>query len=174
MNNLLRILWLAIVCAATTALPLQAQEQAKTVEQLRTELLTRMNHTLLSPHYQWQNDGFWIKRSQVPMAYARMSPEETSWKLRDGRMSRVHYTTGTEPIFLQEGDSLYTVGQIIRDFDYWNIYLGSTLIGQVNFDGRIRDGRQHPCGHILPPVTDEMAVYLFFVYAIPDPFQKKK
>lgn len=173
-QSFLKNLWLVIFLASTHTLLLHAQEQTKTVEQLQTELRARINHTLLSPHYQWQTDGMWIKRNQMPMAYARKSPNETTWKLRNGSLSRIQFTNGKESIFLQEGDSLFCVGQIVQDFDYWDLFIGSTIIGRVYFDGRILDGKNHPCGHIQQPVTDDMAVYLFFVYALPEPMPQKK
>ena len=169
-KTILMVIFLAT--AHTSAL--YAQKQTKTAEQLQTELLARINHTLLSPHYQWQTDGMWIKRNQMPMAYARKSLDETTWKLRNGSLSRIQFTCGEETILLQEGDSLYNIGQIVRDFDYWNLFIGSAIIGRVYFDGRVFDGKNHPCGHIQQPVTDDMAVYLFFVYALPDPIAQKK
>lgn len=143
-----------------------ANVPAKTEQQVQTEMLAHFSGNLLQPQHRWMNDGIWIKRNTMMTGRAKQNKLETEWTLKNGKKSKVFFKSGDTRIGRHEGDTDYYPGRIEANFDFWNLYIGGTLIGQVYFDGRMLDGRGHPCGKIDGPVDDDMAVYIYFVYAI--------
>jgi hypothetical protein len=166
------LLTAVLLMALTACKSMQTQTTAgaameMTDTQVKHELLTRFKGTLLQPYFNWKNDGMWIKHNERPMAYAKKNiMTEQEWKMKDGKTSPFRFTSGQERIVYVKDGKEYTAGRIERNFDYWNIYAGDVLIGQVYFDGRMLDGNRKPCGRIEMPVTDDMAVFIYFAFAM--------
>jgi len=146
----------------------EKQEPAKTEQQVQVEMLAHYGAKPLQAYHRWRGDGIWIRRNNMPEAYMKPNKMADQWKLKDGQMSKIVFKSGEERISRREGNVEYSPGRILKQFDFWELYIGGTLIGKVTFDGRMFDGKGHPCGTIEGPVDDDMVVYIYFVYTIAD------
>ncbi|MBQ9669333.1 MAG: hypothetical protein IJV45_11435 [Prevotella sp.] len=164
----LKIALSVLLLMAGLMTPMSSKAQAMTDEQVQNEMMARFNAMPLQSIHRWRSDGLWIRRNNLPVAYTKQNKMEKQWKLKNGQMSKTTFLFTEDRIGRIEGDTEYTIGTIRKDFDFWQLFIGGTLIGQVYFDGRMFDGKGRPCGRIEGLVDEDMVVFIYFVYSLPD------
>jgi len=164
--NKLKIQLALLGLIALLATPLTTTAQTMTNEQVQNEMLAKFNAMPLQPHHRWRGDGLWIRRNNLPVAYMKTNKMERQWKLKNGQMSKTAFLMTEDTIYRIDGDTEYSVGTIRKEFNFWQLFIGGTMIGQIYFDGRMFDGKGHPCGKIEGPVDEDMVVFIYFVYAM--------
>ncbi len=148
------------------AWPMNTTAQKMTDEQVQNEMLAKFNAIPLQAIHNWRGDGIWIRRNNLPVAYMKQNKMEKQWKLKSGAMSKTAFLSGTETITRLDGEVEHVFGSIQKNFNFFHFFIGGTLIGKVYFDGRMFDGKGHPCGRIQGPVDDDMVVFIYYVYSM--------